>query len=97
MAGVSFTTIATGTLDPPSGSRQFTWNHIPHADRVHMFWVSIQPIGGALGGGSYSEAWITKAVHKVNADPFNRQAIVSFDYQTSVQADFSLLMASVSP
>src|SRR5262245_24796161 len=97
MASVSFTTIATGTLSPSNGSRHFTWNNVPHADRVHAFWLSIQPIGGALGGGAISEGWITKSSHKVFADPFNRQINVWFEYDTAVTADFTLMMANIAP
>ena len=98
MAAVSYTVIASGTVDGPSGSRTDIWNNIPHADRVHMFWISIQPTGGAgQVQNDHSEAWITKAVHKVSDNPFNRQAIVSWSYTTSKKADFSVLMASVAP
>lgn len=99
MASVSYTEIASGTVNPntgPTGSAHFIWSNVPSAARVHSLWISIQPIGGA-GGAAQSEAWVTKASHKVLADPFNRQVHVWFSYTTNVKADFAVLMANVAP
>jgi len=98
MATVSYTVIATGTVDPPvdpvNRSKTIIWdhNHMPQADAVHMFWVSIQPVSGVQ---PECRAWITKAVQQTSL--VERHALVSFDYYASSKANFSVLAVTVTP
>jgi hypothetical protein len=110
MATVSYTVIATGTIDPTyptrdpeHGGKTFIWDRgggMPQTDAVHMFWVSMQPVPPTEGGVTQSWAWITQAEQQTylfGDTRVDRRAVVSFDYFTTWKANFSVLAATVTP
>jgi hypothetical protein len=94
MANVSYTVVATGTLERGNSSKTISWA-MPQADAVHTFWVTLHPVGQA----AQYRVWNIRVILQeyFSADPFVQQAFVSFDYSAPYNVNFSMSAATVTP